>query len=714
MTNAVYQAFVQELEKVLPPRVVSRSLKTGLESLNRTPHDVTLEDLESLLHDGPLREQLQAMLPADKAAVALANLLERVRDPEERLLHQTPAFGQKIRTSVAEFKEALRPFNLYFEWPEVQKLRAQVQLIEEGLSQDAGVAELLSDARDQLGLLRQKLEDQLVRQARELNELAEAMEELRGLEDPRVRRFENLVAHINRAQENRTLAAAEIEHARLLSADLRKLPGASPYAATSPGDQPDLDATAELTPEEVTARHRKLDLENDSHRLDQLELQHVNLLALRPQLKDRFAGLRESIAAGNAAGDAITGLEVSLNDEFSRERNTLTKEFAAMAADNLALDTPVGTSQLRQALQVVNGILATTLPDPADLRHVRGLHELAREQLEVMNRTMHDGMPGHDARELAELELDGRFGTLNEIFQLERELIRFPDGLLPELDDLKSTLEHVKSQLENGGTLPDLNDLWLGLEDIRSSLAGRLDSMPGRTAEALDLFGQVERLNSEDVATVRRILQHLSQNMDRFPQLSLALQLQLEGTLSEAEELLRSLRDEFKATQSIADQLVSANILDELLGGGSGGHRPTSAHEPVAGEPVSNQPLLSGNGPLDALLAELKAERGVDQLMLLREDQPLAGSFREGAPALAGALLELERDLGRLGSSLSNGNLELLTMELQRHNLVAAWPAPGYRLLVIVDIPATLSLVLHRIRRQLSSIHGLLNDSPVT
>lgn len=100
--------------------------------------------------------------------------------------------------------------------------------------------------------------------------------------------------------------------------------------------------------------------------------------------------------------------------------------------------------------------------------------------------------------------------------------------------------------------------------------------------------------------------------------------------------------------------------------------------------------------------------------MLLKGDQPLAGSFRDTTSGLAGALLVLESDLGELGSALEAGSLELLTLELPRHILAVAWPARGYRLMVIVDIPATLSLVLHRIRRQLTHIQGLLDDSSLT
>ena len=132
MTNAAYQLLIQELEQILPPRVVSRSLKAGLTSLDRTPEDVTLGDLETLLR-GPILRQLQALLPAGRADEAVNGILDRILDPETDSLHKTPAFEQKVRTELDELTESLRPFNLYFEWPEVQKLRAQLLLAREEL-----------------------------------------------------------------------------------------------------------------------------------------------------------------------------------------------------------------------------------------------------------------------------------------------------------------------------------------------------------------------------------------------------------------------------------------------------------------------------------------------------------------------------------------------------------------------------------------------------
>jgi len=712
VTNAAYQVLIRELEQLLPPRVVSRSLKDGLASLGKTPEDVTLADLSTLLR-GPLKRQLEALLPPGRAEKATEEIIGRITDPDARLLQQTPAFEQKVRSELEELTAKLRPFNLYFEWPEVQKYRAQLQLIREEMDAEGNVAVLIREAREQLELLQQKLEDQLVLQAGELAELNEALERLRSLGGPRVRRLENLLNQISQAQEQRTLMPAEIEKARLLSVDLRKLLESSVYATSEPLDEIDIEATAELLPEEVNARLRQLDLDNEQHRLEQLRQQYGNLLDFRPELEGRLQALADQIASGTSSAADITALEVSLKDAFSQERNALTRELAAMAGDEAALSTPVGSSKLRQALQVANGILATTLPDPGDIDHIRNLHQLAREQLDVMKRTLHDGVEMADARKLAELELDSRQTVLTELFQLEQELKKLPLNGPAELDSLRREAAALKERLEAGAEAVDLDALWLQLEDIRNSLSGRLETITTRTEAALATFSRVERLNSEDVARVRRILQHLDAHLDRLPQLSLNLTVQLEESLSEAELLLGKLEEEFEATRNIADQLVSANILDDLLGGGSTAARETRSESTAARDEAAEElpeRRSSGHPLLDSLLEELAEERGVEQLLLTKGDEVVGGTYSAGTTGLIEAVNDLKRDVSELGSAIGSGQPQLLTVELSRNILAVATPAPGYRLLVLVGVPATLSLVLHRLRQRLGHLHGLLDD----
>ncbi|NLG08034.1 MAG: hypothetical protein GX560_02090, partial [Deinococcales bacterium] len=224
MTNRVYQTTVEELEALLSPRVVSRSLKEGLRQVGRTPETAGMEDIEKILK-GQVYRQLQLTMPVTRAKDTVSELIDKLRAaaanegaaPAAAVSGGLEAQGQQL----AELQEALKPFNLYFEWPEVQKLRAQVQLLEADHEAGREAPALLAGAREQLQLVMQKREDQLVLQARDLGELEEALEAVRELGGPKVRRLETLVNQVRAAQQNRQLASAESDRAQRLARDLR-------------------------------------------------------------------------------------------------------------------------------------------------------------------------------------------------------------------------------------------------------------------------------------------------------------------------------------------------------------------------------------------------------------------------------------------------------------------------------------------------------------
>src|SRR5690554_6083767 len=78
MTNPVYQATIQELEAVLSPRVVSRSVKEGLNQVGRTPDTADINDIEKILKAQVYR-QLQLTMPVTKAKDTVAEMIERLR-----------------------------------------------------------------------------------------------------------------------------------------------------------------------------------------------------------------------------------------------------------------------------------------------------------------------------------------------------------------------------------------------------------------------------------------------------------------------------------------------------------------------------------------------------------------------------------------------------------------------------------------------------------
>ena len=88
-------------------------------------------------------------------------------------------------------------------------------------------------------------------QARDLGELQEALDEVRSVGGPKVRRLETLVNQVKAAQENRQLAAAESDRAQRLARDLR--------VALRP-------RTPTRTPAQARARLRRSDCQRGRHR----------------------------------------------------------------------------------------------------------------------------------------------------------------------------------------------------------------------------------------------------------------------------------------------------------------------------------------------------------------------------------------------------------------------------------------------------------------
>ncbi|MFO7544959.1 MAG: hypothetical protein R6W77_05635 [Trueperaceae bacterium] len=879
--NPVYQAVVEELEELLSPRIVSRSLKEGLRQQGRSPDTVDVATIEVILKAQVYR-QLQVTMPVTQAKDAVTRIVDRLRDLEGQ--GEGAGGGYSLAAQEQELERlqaALRPFNLYFEWPEVQKLRAQIQLLEAEHEAGRESYVLAQDAAAQYELVVQKLEDQLVLQARELGELDEALEQVRSLGGAKVRRLETVVNQVRAAQENRQLAPAEIERARRLARELRKLMESSVYAekrgddaegavmagladdagatmavervvgaddvmpadgamsaadgfagaadAAVPevgepaaasadagafprdddphaadaalaegsavagvggdeassmvptGDGPSADEgvldveaeeedllsidTIDLDPE-AHERIRMIDIAGELQDLALLESEYAQLLAYRHGLGQRVEELRAELEAGRSVADVLRDLRADFEATTLALRDDLREELSEITS---ALDdwpAEVDTSELAQAAKVTLGILSTALPSLDDVNHVRQLHQLAREQAEAVARAaeveaeqlqqqeefLHrledtlvryqagptpaeqiaalrqeldalrlaheqrsvvpdvvasarqveerlardlaerateaserrrarldalraqlEGLPvtntmsdraGATLREIdrlmeAELssaaasallldeppdvehalgdtdpdvdavasvveelrralassirvrlqalsdeaaaigskrllerihlamrdleedrypdlaQLQGalqqereaqRLDQVGELHRLTRDATPFQASAGEEATRLRSLLAEAARELEAGSTSERLQEAAGLLERLERDAEARLGSVPRRLDAALATFAQVAKLNSEDVATARRILTHLDSQRDALERVSLGLQLQLEASLRHAETLLDKLTEEYEATRVIADQLVSEGLLDDVLG----------------------------------------------------------------------------------------------------------------------------------------------------
>jgi len=472
VANPIYQATAMALEALLSPRVVSRLLQEGLLQVGKTPETVSYPEIETILKAQVYR-QLQVAMPVVKAKEVIQSLLAELAVVQPTAV---PAALKAQGEALAELKKALLPFNLYFEWPETQKLRAQLQLLE--VEQQAGRAAeaLLQSSQGQLALLRQKLEDQLVSQARELSELQAALLVVRNLGGPKVRRLDSLVQQIASEQQRRQLAPAEVERARKLATDLRKLMESSvvnekglPPVPTGGlldlQDEAPLIDMAALDPE-VSSRLLLIDVERESQELNALTDEYANLLGLDPALKERVAELQQRLMRRQPLGGELSHLRSDLQMAREAWRGRLSREFRELAQQLERLLPDGGDATL--AVQVSLSILETTLPAPADIEQARELAALVQEAAARQR----------EVGSALQLKLSQQAQAIE---QLQRIAKRYQDEAIGAAEGVRlkqalATLAGVHSQ---GHLSPEQ------VADARQ-LAGALEGLVARQATALD------------------------------------------------------------------------------------------------------------------------------------------------------------------------------------------------------------------------------------
>lgn len=895
MTNAIYQATVEALEAYLPPRVVSRSLQEGMKLAGKTPATIGYSDIEKILK-AQVYMQLQVTMPVTQAKATVQQMLERLKQfkgdtplPEASAPPQADQGAQ-----LAQLRELLRPFNLYFEWPEVQKLRALIQLIEAEHAAERDASKLIADAKAQLEMVEQKLEDQLVQQAKALGDLEASLEVVRVLGGPKVRRLESLIGQVAQAQASRQLAAAEVERARKLVTELRKLMESSVIAEADAGividperDEALLSIDSAALDPEVSERLLEIDLDSERQDLAQLEANYRELLEHRADLRELFESLRAKLAAQTSVAAELAVLPEQLAEAQRAQREALQGELAAMAQALAALEG--APEELPQLLQLTQGVLETTLPPLRDLQHLRSLYQLAQSRSAELARQRQAEAEAQAARlaqqaarlarfeaaevrfarqpELASAPFSARLAALrqahaegrwqpellNELEALEaeleaalarqaaalserqqaqlrglqNELARLPElpqtaalraaltqklqaasaalaqapvtaatleelrqqlarlrsqtvleharaleqlvsqaealgasalkghleaakerlaeGVFPDLAeyerslaqaievrrgeqlsdlrlleeelskfagashtalrDIEAAVAEMREALAKGELVSGLDELWELLDAAQRELARRSADFVPRLDAALALFDEVAKLNTDEVAALRRTLRHLDAQRYVFNRVSAGMRSELEAALLEAEQQLAALKAQYDATREVAHQLAASNALDGLLGLFDEPPKPPVA---APAEPSRTAIEVAGKHPaLDALIARYRQQGVGDMAVVHASGELLSGYVKAEAAPLAAALAELQQRLALLGEELGYGAQQLAVYELPNAVLICAWPDRSHAVVALLERPAMLSLVLHNLRQELTDFAAL-------
>lgn len=461
----VYGEILEALRPHLGPRAHA-VLDEGLKRLGKRPHELTPKDGEVLLKGLVFRE-LQARLSPGEARQVVEGVLARLKEEAPGL---------------EALEEALKRFGLYLDWPEVARLRTLVNHLRQRPD-----PKLFREAQELREALEEKLEEALLRQAKDLAHLEESLERVRHLGGPKVRRLESLVEMVRQAQAEGLLAQAEVERARKLALELRKLlessvaqPPTLPEIVFETAEEAprhpteayltveeagelegELVIDLEALPEEAARRLQALEVEEERRRLEALRARYAPLLE-RATVSPLLAEVEALLQAGTPAGEKLALLERAFQEAEANLRAEKRARLIQLSEALRALPLPEeAKAPLESALRLAEETLKEGgLPDLLPLEgELRRLEEEAKRLEEEAKRLEEERQA-----------LKGELAQKGEAFlPLLRELEALPQEALPErLPEIKARYAQLlKAQGEEAALKAKLAEASEALEALR-------------------------------------------------------------------------------------------------------------------------------------------------------------------------------------------------------------------------------------------------------
>lgn len=570
----VYKTILEAIHPHLGARAVA-VLEEGLKRLGKRPSELTPEDGAHLLK-GLVYRELQARMRPEEARQLVEGVLAQME-------------GQGAR--LAKLEQGLKRFGLYVDWPEVARLRALVNRLRQ--APDPG---LLAEGEELVEALEEKLEEALLRQAKDLAHLEEALERVRHLGGPKVRRLESLVETIRQAQREGILAQAEVERARSLALELRKFlessavkaptlpeivfetqetPPETPPQAETPSHPTDVFLTVEEASElegellvdlealsqEASQRILALEVEEEKRKLEALLSRYAPLVE-RATVSPLLAEVQALLEAGTPVGEKLQTLEEAFQE----------------AEKNLRAEKRARLIQLSEALR--------QLPLPEEAKDpVQKALELAEETLEE------GGYP-----DLLPLE--------EELRRLEEEARRKAEEGKRLLAEKEALVEELKEKGE--AFRPLLLELTALLPE---ALSQKLPEIRTRYAALLKAQGEEAALRAklEEAQKALEALKAQALALGLGERIAQAEALLAQGSLPDLEEL-RSKLEEAKA-QARGEALLELSRLQALAERfrGFGGEGVLRAIAEEKGKPLPDPTPIAR--ALEALKRRMEVKR---------------------------------------------------------------------------------------------------------
>ncbi|MEZ4605278.1 MAG: hypothetical protein R2880_10365 [Deinococcales bacterium] len=400
--SILYQKVVSELEAVLSPRVVSRSLNAALKHHAKTPENATYEDFAKVLQED-ISKQLQHNLSPELAKGTIEKLLWELQELEQEE-HLSSVLGPQEK-AFNDIHARLKAYSLYFDWPETQKLKAQLQLIEQELQARHDSSELLLKAREQIEQVEQKHADLLLYQGEELTRLEEAYEQLSKLEHPKLKRFHRLIEHIRQAQASKQIVIAEQERAFKLLAELKGVAIEEGLATEVKGQNLEVEPLTktqarplikprakpldesfdglllEVSDEEDKSHQLlMLQLADEKRSLEQLFQKFQNLLDYRNDIITQLKQAQKQLYLNQPLGPELGRLQSLCEEAYAEMQESLKVELQGIENSMQTMHQALDTRLLGQALFVTQHMLGNVLPAKADVKEIRDRHKLLMKQ----------------------------------------------------------------------------------------------------------------------------------------------------------------------------------------------------------------------------------------------------------------------------------------------------------------------------------------------
>ncbi|WP_457638224.1 hypothetical protein [Oceanithermus sp.] len=527
---------LKQLQTALEPHLGERTetvLKEGLVRLGLNGEELSNADAANLLKRIVYRE-LQREMDAASARKVVKKVLTDLAGGTDPGSESGPR---------SKLRAALSRYSLYFEWPEVQRLRSLAALIEASEKEGQSTTNLLKEALAQIDLLDEKLQNSLLRQARDISDLEEALEQVKSIGGPKLRRLQSLLKQIKEAQATDTLATAEVERARKLAADLRKLVESSvvqnptlvpesekqeeDVAVAADSDAPEIaseDDGLELLIDfenlepEVADRIREIDLAEERRRLEILKEQYASVWN-----SDEVANLRKEVEglldAGELAGEKLNQLQLALDDAI---KNALAEararyEWLSERLRSLDLEGGLPTGRAHSQLELIKESLEMGVL-PGDLDEAE--RQISSLEEDLAKRRTEEARKKRILEEARSLVANARKALsdeeeLPELAGFRERLALLEAGLAAgEVDEallarLKTELPEVLNQITRAGE---------ATKALRASLIAELESLP--TFEELKpavekLRRQVEKLSPEEFRTAVADLRKQANTLSR-------------------------------------------------------------------------------------------------------------------------------------------------------------------------------------------------------